>query len=164
MKLTSVQAIIRALDEAKVRFLVVGGLAVNAYGHHRFTRDVDVVLDLARDNLERAFAALADLGYRPSVPVTPAHLASDATREVLIQEKGMRVLQFWSDRHRETPIDAFVDLPFPFDEEYARATTLPLSGAGPVPFVARPMLIRMKEAAGRPQDLLDIHHLKELDG
>jgi len=35
MKLTSFEAIVRALDEAGVRYLVAGGLAVNAHGYLR---------------------------------------------------------------------------------------------------------------------------------
>ncbi len=45
MTSSSVQAIIQALNEAGVRYLVVGGLAVVAHGHVRFTADVDLVLD-----------------------------------------------------------------------------------------------------------------------
>jgi hypothetical protein len=31
------------------------------------------------------------------------------------------VLNFWCDRHRDTPVDVFVTEPFNFDEEYGRA-------------------------------------------
>ncbi|MEX2583653.1 MAG: hypothetical protein WD766_10280, partial [Gemmatimonadota bacterium] len=34
-----------------------------------------------------------------------------------IEEKGMTVLSFHSDRHRETPVDVFVAEPFDFAEE-----------------------------------------------
>lgn len=35
MEVTSVEAIVRALNEAQVRYLIVGGLAVNARGYER---------------------------------------------------------------------------------------------------------------------------------
>jgi hypothetical protein len=41
MKLASVEALVAALEEAGVRYLVAGGLAVNAHGYLRFTHDVD---------------------------------------------------------------------------------------------------------------------------
>ena len=72
----------------------------------------------------------------------------------------MQVLQFWSDAHRETPVDMFVSEPFSFDEEYEHALVKPLYGATPVRFVSIPALIRMKEAAGRTQDRIDIEHLR----
>jgi len=63
--------------------------------------------------------------------------------------------------HRDTLIDLFVEEPFPFDEEYSRAVVKPLYGAVEVRFVSIETLIRMKEAAGRGQDRLDIEHLRK---
>jgi hypothetical protein len=77
-----------------------------------------------------------------------------------VRDKHMQVLQFWSDRHPETPIDVFVSEPFPFDEEYSRALVKPLLTSMHVRFVSLPTLIAMKATAGRPQDLIDIEHLR----
>jgi hypothetical protein len=159
MKLASFEAIVAALGGADVRYLVAGGLAVNAHGYLRFTKDLDLVVQLVPDNIVRAFSAVAGLGYRPLVPITAAQFADAAQRESWIRDKGMRVLQFWSDAHRETPIDLFVAEPFAFDDEYAGALVKPL-GSIKVRFVSIPALIRMKEAAGRPQDRLDIEQLR----
>lgn len=160
MKLSSFDAIVTALEAVGVRYLVAGGLAVNAHGYLRFTKDVDFVVQLIPDNIERAFAALGTLGFRPNVPVTAEQFADPVVRNGWIREKGMQVLQFWSELHRETPIDMFVSEPFPFDEEYRRALVKPLHGTVSVRFVSIPALIRMKEAAGRPQDHIDIEHLR----
>ena len=62
-----------------------------------------------------------------------------------IRDKHMKVLQFWSDAHRETPIDMFVSEPFPFDEEFARSIVKPLHESLHMRFVSIPTLIRMKE-------------------
>lgn len=161
MKLGAFESLVRALDEARVRYLVAGGLAVNAHGYLRFTNDVDLVVQLAPDNIVAAFNALESIGYRPLVPVTAAAFADSAKRNEWIREKGMTVLNFWSDRHRQTPIDVFVTEPFDFGEEYARALVKPL-GAVPVRFVSIPALIRMKELANRPQDRIDIEYLRKL--
>jgi hypothetical protein len=162
MTLASVQAIVGSLNDAGVRFMVAGGLAVNAHGYLRFTKDADLVLELTPDNVRVAFTALASLGYRPIVPITAEQFGDLALREKLVREKGMQVLQFFSDEHPETPVDVFADAPFPFDEEYGRALVKELPGSGPVRFVTIPRLIRMKEAAGRPEDLIDIEHLRML--
>lgn len=161
MKLGSVDMLVQALDKAGVRYLVAGGLAVNAHGYLRFTRDVDLVLQLATENIVAAFGALEKIGYRPLVPVTAADFADPAKRTAWIQGKGMTVLNFWCDAHRDTPIDVFVTEPFAFDEEYAHALVKPL-GSVAVRFVSIPTLIRMKEAAGRPQDKIDIEYLRKL--
>lgn len=105
------------------------------------------------------FAALASLGYRPVVPIMAAQFADAAQREVWTTQKRMQVLQFWSDAHRETPVDVFVREPLPFDEEHKRALVKPL-GLTPVHFVSIPGLIAMKEAAGRLQDRIDVEQLR----
>jgi hypothetical protein len=162
MKASSVRAIFTVLRESHVNFLVVGGLAVNAYGLLRFTKDADLVVELVPDNIERAFAALATLGYQPKVPISSRQFADAELRGQWIREKGMKVLQFWSDQHRETPIDVFVEVPFDFSVEIAHAPVKEMSGIGPVPYVTLPTLIAMKESAGRDQDLIDLQHLRSL--
>jgi hypothetical protein len=159
MTLDSVQAIVAALHDAHVRFLIAGGLAVNAHGVLRFTKNVDVVPQLAPDNIERAFGALAALGYKSSVPVTAAQFADESVRSRWVREKNIAVLQLWSDAHRETPIDIFASEPFNFDVEYARALLKPLVDI-PVRFVCLKTLIQMKEAVGRAQDLADAENLR----
>jgi hypothetical protein len=160
MKLSSFDALVAALEQAGVRYLIADGLAVNAHGYLRFTKDVDIVLRLVPDNVERAFAALARLGYRPLVPVTSTQFADAATREGWIRDKGMQVLQFWSDNHRGTPVDMFVTEPFDFEDEYRKALVKPL-GRTNVRFVSIPTLTRMKREAGRPQDRIDIEYLRK---
>jgi len=54
MKLTSFTVIVAALKEAGVRYLVAGGLAVNAHGHLRFTKDPDVVVQLVPESRFRS--------------------------------------------------------------------------------------------------------------
>lgn len=160
MKLVSFEAIVRVLNEAGVRYLVAGGLAVNAHGYLRFTKDADFVIELIPDNIKRVFGALESLGYTPLAPVTAEQFADRAIRESWIRDKNMQVLQLWSERHRETSIDIFVHEPFPFEEEYAKALMKPLYGTMEVRFVSIPTLIKMKEAAGREQDRIDIEHLR----
>ena len=161
MRLGSFDTLVRALDGAGVRYLVAGGLAVNAHGYLRFTRDVNVVLQLSPKNIASAFAALDAVGYRPIVPVTAADFADPARRAAWVRDKHMTVLNFWSEAHRDTPIDVFVTEPFDFEAEHARALVKPL-GPVAVRFVSIPTLIRMKETAGRPQDKIDIEYLRKL--
>ena len=55
------------LTEADVRFVLVGGLAVNAWGYLRATRDVDFVPDPAPENLARLDSLLTELGGKVDV-------------------------------------------------------------------------------------------------
>ncbi|MBI2263608.1 MAG: nucleotidyl transferase AbiEii/AbiGii toxin family protein [Armatimonadetes bacterium] len=160
MKKRSAQKIFKALNEDGVQFLVAGGLAVNVHGSLRFTADIDIVVRLLPENIHKTFAAFRRIGYRPIVPVTAASFADEPTRKGWIRDKGMRVLQFYSEEHLETPVDIFVEEPFSFDEEYGRALVKPLADGTPVPFVSLSTLLQMKKSAGRPQDLADIDDLQ----
>jgi len=162
MKLASFEALVAALENAGVRYLVAGGLAVNAHGYVRFTHDIDLVIQLTPSNIVPAFAALASLGYRPMVPVTEREFANEAQRLRWIREKGMMVLNFQSDLHRETPIDVFVTEPFDVDAEYDAAKPRQLAPGLSVRFVSIPTLIAMKQVANRPRDVDDIQHLRWL--
>jgi len=162
MKLTSFEALVRVLNAAKVRYLVAGGLAVNAHGYSRFTNDVDLVICLTETNIFAAFKALGQLGYRPVVPVSAAEFADPTNRRRLARTKGMTVLQMWSDKHRGTPVDIFVTEPFDFDAEYKIALTEKLSPKLPVRFVSLETLIKLKAKANRAEDRIDIKNLKAI--
>jgi hypothetical protein len=164
MRLGSFQAIVRALNGAGVRYLVAGGLAVNAHGFLRLTKDADLVIALDPRNVRATFDALATLGYRPLVPVSAEQFGDPHLRETMIRGKGMKVLQFFSDAHRQTPIDVFVIEPFDFGDEYARAVKRPLADAGEVPFVSLRTLLKMKREVARTQDLLDVEQLELIWG
>jgi predicted nucleotidyltransferase len=61
------RGLLARLVEADVRFVLVGGLAVNAWGYLRATRDVDFVPDPDPENLVRLNALLRDLGGKVDV-------------------------------------------------------------------------------------------------
>jgi len=54
---------IELLNENDVRYLVVGGYAVALHGHPRYTRDLDVWIELSPDNAIKILAALKDFGF-----------------------------------------------------------------------------------------------------
>jgi hypothetical protein len=162
MEVRSVDSIVRALNTAEVQYLIVGGLAVNAYGYERLTQVVDLVIRLTTENVVRGLRALGDIGYRMPIPVTPEQFANAANREAWRKEKNMTVLRLWSDLHRRTPVDVFVYEPFHFADEYAAAKWEEIAADVKAPVVRCETLMAMKRSAGRPQDLADIAELEEL--
>jgi predicted nucleotidyltransferase len=162
MDVRSFEAVMKALNDGEVRYLLVGGLAVVAHGHGRMTHDIDLVIELERKNILRAFATLAALGYEPRVPIDAEAFASAENRRRWIAEKGMTVLNLYSDRHRATPIDLFVTEPFDFAAVHANSPCAEVEGVS-FRYVDLKTLIRMKESVGRPIDLDDVHHLRMID-
>lgn len=162
MKLAAFDAVAKALAAAQVRYLVAGGLAVNAHGYIRLTMDIDLVIALEAGNIRQAFNALAGIGYRPTVPIDADAFAQPEQRRRWREEKSMQVLNFHSDAFPGTSVDVFVYEPFDFAHEYDIAMQGELMPGIDVRFVSIPTLIRMKQTAGRPRDLDDIQHLKWL--
>jgi hypothetical protein len=162
MEVRSVEAIVGALNTAEVQYLIVGGLAVNAHGFVRLTRDVDLVLQLDPGNVSKGLKALLDIGYRMSIPAKPEDFANPGMRENWRQNKGMITLKLWSDQHQRTPVDIFVYEPFDFAREYATATKLEISPGLVARVVSLKTLLKMKRDAGRAQDLIDIEELQRL--
>lgn len=162
MKLAAFETVAKALHAAQVRYLVAGGLAVNAHGYVRLTMDIDLVIALDAGNIRQAFLALAEIGYRPTVPIDAEAFAQPEQRQRWRDEKGMQVLNFHSDAFPGTSVDVFVYEPFDFAREYDSALRGELLPGVTACFVSIPTLIHMKQAAGRPRDLDDIQHLEWL--
>jgi predicted nucleotidyltransferase len=161
MKLVDVKAIVQALHEADVRYLIVGGLAVLAHGYPRLTVDVDIVLNLERDNVLRAMKSLGSIGYRPLIPIAAAEFAEEENRRMWQNEKRLIVFQMRPLAPESTRLDIFVSEPFDFSEEYGKAEWLEVAGI-PAPVLRIEALIKMKREAGRPKDLGDLGELEKL--
>ncbi|MCE0497385.1 MAG: nucleotidyltransferase [Methylacidiphilales bacterium] len=162
MKLKSLEAIFRALQEAGARYLVVGGVAVIAHGYVRFTKDLDLVLDLSTDHLRRALAALQSLGYRPIIPVSLLDFADPELRKDWTENRNMKVFNLVSDRYPDVTIDVFPKEPFVFDTEYASAEWKDIAPNVHARVVSVPTLIALKTEANRDQDRIDINKLQKL--
>jgi hypothetical protein len=152
-----------ALAKARVRYLVVGGVAVVLHGHLRVTADLDLVIDLERGNALAAMSALSALGYRPRAPVPLEQFADVQQRQIWNEDKGLTVFSLWSPTSPGTEIDLFVKEPFAFDDVYARAVTVEIDGV-PVVVLALPDLIALKRAAGRSKDIEDVAVLTKILG
>ena len=163
MEVRSIETIVKALNTAKVEYLIVGGLAVGAHGYDRLTADVDLVIGLQPKNITRGLHALLAAGWKLSIPVTVEDFADPKLRESWRKEKDMIVLKLWSDVHRRTPVDVFVYEPFDFKKELARAKWERVAGKTRAPIICYKTLLAMKKTAGRDKDLLDIKALKKLD-
>lgn len=145
--------LLRRLVGGEVRFVLVGGLALSAWGVIRGTRDVDVVPDPDTDNLLRLarvlFAAGAQVhhakAFVSSLPALEAMLLGD---ERVLAETDLGML----DVVRGLP-----GVP-PYARLRANATEVELGGVA-VPVCSLEDLRAMKRAAGRPRDLADLADL-----
>lgn len=162
MRFASLEAVFRALADADVRYIVAGGVAVNAHGYQRVTQDVDLVVSLERANVLAAINALEELGFMPILPVPGRDFADPDIRQRWVRERNLEVFSLTSDRHPETTVDLFAREPFDFDAEYEAAMVADMAEGLDVRFVRLDTLLEMKEATGRPRDRDDAQHLREI--
>ena len=151
--------IFRALDDAEVRYLVVGGVAVVLHGYPRFTADLDLVVELTASNASAAIAALQTLGYRPRAPVRAEDFADEDIRASWREEKGLTVFSLWSPSCPGTEVDLFVEEPFDFGEAWSRRLDALLDDGTTVHVVGIDDLRALKARVGRPKDVDDIAQL-----
>ena len=129
-----------------VRFLIVGGYAVAAHGHPRYTKDLDVWTWVEPNNAQRLTDALQDFGFG-SLGLTPADfLEPNAVIQLGYPPKRIDIL---------TAIDGLA-----FEQCYPNRMTITIDDV-PVPFIDLENLRRNKTASGRPQDLADLAALDE---
>jgi len=86
------------LVEAEIEFVLVGGLAVNAWGYLRATQDIDVVPDPAPDNLAKLDELLRELGGKVA-PATGRGTGMTSRRSKLPRSQ----MRTWIDGSRRYP-------------------------------------------------------------
>jgi predicted nucleotidyltransferase len=141
------------LAAAEVRFVIVGGLAVNAWGYVRGTQDVDLVPDPDRGNLDRLASVLEEAGGR--VETAQGRLAASAIRTFLAA--GDRTLVATD----LGPVDVLQGLPQipPFSQLDTEAVAVDLGGTV-VHVCSLEALLAMKRASDRPRDRDDLEALE----
>ncbi len=141
------EELVAQLNAAAVRYLVVGGQAIRLHGLPRFSLDWDFLIP-GRDaeNLARLNAAIGKWLGEPVLPLGP---------------QGQNFIQTF-----QTPFGvAQFHLGLPGISSYEAAekaaVVLPLEGGTPCRVLSEADLLSAKQAAGRPQDELDILFLLE---
>jgi predicted nucleotidyltransferase len=150
--------LLRRLVEAEVDFVLIGGLAVNAWGVVRGTKDVDIVVDADPANLkavaEVAVAAGGHVQRGEALLGTPVSIAAE-----LASGKQMAID---TDLGRLDIVQGLEGVPG-YSELRARASQAEVLGIK-VAVCSSEDLRAMKRAAGRPRDLVDLEDLEAASG
>lgn len=152
--------VLKGLQNSKIRYLVVGGLAVNLHGVPRTTQDVDLIISLDKDNVKNLCRLMKYLGYVPRLPVDPMSMADQKILEDWTKNRNMTAFSFYHRKENYKVVDIVLVQPLNFNEAYQRKIVLN-AGNMEVCLVSLEDLIKMKISAGRPRDLSDAEMLKE---
>jgi hypothetical protein len=150
-----------ALNQSNIRYVVVGGLATVLHGYVRLTVDIDLAVDLTPDEAKKAISTLTQLGLVPQLPLNPSDFANPQTRQTWNREKNMQVFSMIDPRNPLRIVDLFVENPIPFEDLWNRSRTVQVDTVS-IRIASLVDLIHLKRLAGRPQDLIDIEQLKQI--
>lgn len=154
------EEIFREFNKQKVKYVLVGGIAVNLLGAMRSTADLDLLVEMSDENLRKVVGILKRQGYRIRHPVDPMGIADEKTRTDWIQHKHMKAFNFFKEKELKE-VDLIIDSPVSFEE--ARKTALRIKvGDITLPVVSIDHLIKMKKKARRAVDELDIRSLRQI--
>ena len=137
---------VESLNSNKVKYLIVGGYAIAFHGHPRYTKDLDVWLELSEENASNVMKALKDFGFGDL----------EISKEDFLHE-GM-VIQIGYPPNRIDLINSpdGVD----FDECYVSKIEVEIDGVK-ISLIDLENLKKNKKASGRLQDLADLEKLGE---
>jgi hypothetical protein len=155
------QQIFTELAEEAIDYVVTGGVAVNLHGIPRMTYDIDLMILLTYENINKIIAKLKNWGYTPRAPVRPEDLANEQVRTAWILEKNLKAFSFRNTNQPIGEIDLLIDSPVSYEDVKKRAAIFDLKGVK-VPVISIPDLIEIKLKSGRKQDLSDVEHLRSL--
>jgi hypothetical protein len=148
-------ALLERLVRGGVEFVVVGGVAATAHGSAAFTQDLDITYASDEENLNRLGEVLVSLGARlrgvtDDVPFIPDGRTLRRTR-VLTLETSLGLIDLLAQ-----PDGAPV-----YDDLRSRAERDVIAGVE-VAYASLEDLIAMKQAAGRPKDLVAVEELEAI--
>ena len=139
---------IELLNELDVKYLVIGGYAVNFHGYPRYTKDIDFWLWMTDENIEKLLEVIKKFGFG----------SLGLKNEDFTNPKN--IVQLGYEPYR---IDLLVDLEgIDFEECFDRRIEGDLDKTK-VNFLSLNDLILSKKNAGRKQDLADAENLEKIE-
>ena len=153
--------IIPELEKRKIKYLAIGGVAVNLYGYNRVTNDLDIILSFDEENVSKFVKLMSDLGFKPRVQADPMELSKPEKREFWKNEKNMKVFSFFNPNNEQEIIDIMIQDYIDLDQAF-RNSKLVSDGDISIHLVSIDDLIRLKEISGRGRDLADLKILRKL--
>ena len=154
------EEILQEFQKQKVRYVIVGGIAINLHGFLRSTADMDILVDMTDKNLKKIVGILKKKGYHVKQPVDPMGIANEKIRHDWIHGKNMKAFNFYKENEYKE-VDIIIESPVSYQEAKVNALQLKI-GSMKIPVISIDDLIKMKSKTGRDVDQRDIEQLKKI--
>ncbi len=150
-----IERLCRVLNEASVRYAIVGGYAVALHGAVRGTMDVDIVINWSGAALARVERALLSLGLQSRLPVNAAEVFH--FRDEYVANRNLIAWNFYDPANAANQVDVIIS----FDLKGKKRKRISARW-GDLYILAIDDLMEMKRQSGRQQDLADVQALEKL--
>jgi hypothetical protein len=157
-------ALLAAFVDHDAKFVIVGGVAGQAYGATGVTKDLDLCPAWSAENLERVAAALRDLGARMKIGEGSIELL-----DVALDAKTLANMEIVPWRTRAGDVDVLLGIPSNsrfelarYEQLIANATIIEVDGLV-VAVASLADIIRSKEIADRPKDREALQELRMIE-
>ncbi|MBU2529066.1 nucleotidyl transferase AbiEii/AbiGii toxin family protein [bacterium] len=134
----------KKLNDSGVKYVLIGGFAVNYYGFSRVTVDIDILVDTSEENISKIKKALKYLPEKAAEQIAPG----DVEKYKVVRVSDEIVIDLMARACEVTYKNANIKY---FDYEGVS-----------IPIVTLPTLIKTKQYSVRPKDKEDIRYLKEI--
>lgn len=139
-------ALCRELNARGARYLVCGGFAIRNAGYMRHTNEIDLLVDMSRENEAKVFLALEILPDKAVLQLDPGdvakHLVCRVADEVLVDLMGSANGIEYAEAARDILVREIDGVP--------------------IPFASPQLLWRMKRNTHREKDRPDLLFLRQL--
>jgi hypothetical protein len=132
--------LLRAFNEAGVKYLVVGGYAYAEYVEPRYTKDLDIWIERSPENAERVLAALRSFGAPLNELSKDDLLAPDTFYQIGLPPNRIDIITQLEEMD--------------FADCWDRRKSVHIGDLA-VEYISAKDLTENKERTGRPQDLVD---------
>jgi len=152
------QEVLLEFNKRKVKYIIVGGIAINLHGFLRATADMDILVDMTDENLRKIVNILKKQGYHVKQPIDPMGIANEKIRHDWIHGKNMKAFNFYKeDEFKE--VDIIIESPVSYKKANKSVWHVKIDDLK-VPVISLEDLIEMKKQAGRDLDQRDIEQLR----
>ncbi len=141
---------LKTFNKHKIKYLIVGGFAVNSYGFMRSTADLDLWIATDKSNLNKLSEALVALNYQ-----------NKAIKTGISELTENRNINLKHGNFFKIKLISFLSGILTFHEAYKRKTTKNILGLK-VSVIGFDDLCNIKIKSGRRKDLLDVKELKRI--
>lgn len=154
------EEIFKAFQKQKVKYVLVGGIAVNLLGAMCSTADLDILVDMRDENIKKVVNILKKRGYRVKQPIDPLKLADEKIRKDWIKNKHMKAFNFYKEGQLQE-VDIIIDSPVSYKQAQGDIVSIKIDSLT-LPVISINKLIKMKRKTARAVDKLDIKELNKI--